>query len=532
MIALPLRLTLQEPLLAAALAGDPNSATTYPFIPGSLIHGALARQYAEKYQVANLAADATARRLFYDGQSCFLNGYPVAVDGQRCLPTPLSWVIEKGTEPPTDLYDLCLPQSSSAPGQPRSLSKPFCHLVGQTVALYQPLRRFSVHTRRDRSMGRATEAGGAIFRYEALAPGQIFRAVILFDQPGDEQVIKDLLSSGSLLLGGSRSASYGRVLVEVERPPQGWREVPGSVGDIAPGQRFTLTLLSDLLVRDQNGQYTANLTEPTLAAELKVSSVKIINIYKTTGLSGGFNRKWGLPLPQTPVIRAGSVFVLQAGETVDAAAIANLEARGLGQRRSEGFGRAAINWHGQVGQLQLVGTPKAAAGQNGVASSTGPVMDTDSQTLANTMLARLLRQQVEGHLAERLSRFKLKPNGLKPSQPARLRVIIRTALTNPGQTGPVSPGLARVGQWLDDLKAPARKQFEAAQVDQTPLLDWIRLKLQHPAAVWPELQFEEAGQLMLPGLATDVKTDLAGEMTLRLIDGVLARLAKEAKNHE
>lgn len=159
-------------------------------------------------------------------------------------------------------------------------------------------------------------------------------------------------------------------------------------------------------------------------------------------------------------------------------------------------------------------------------------MDTDSQTLANTMLARLLRQQVEGHLAERLSRFKLKPNGLKPSQPARLRVIIRTALTNPGQTGPVSPGLARVGQWLDDLKAPARKQFEAAQVDQTPLLDWIRLKLQHPAAVWPELQFEEAGQLMLPGLATDVKTDLAGEMTLRLIDGVLARLAKEAKNHE
>ena len=45
MIALPFRGTLQEPWLDTALAGDPNSATSYPVIPGRLIRGAPAPRY-------------------------------------------------------------------------------------------------------------------------------------------------------------------------------------------------------------------------------------------------------------------------------------------------------------------------------------------------------------------------------------------------------------------------------------------------------------------------------------------------------
>ena len=105
MIALPLQIELLESLLATALEGDPNSATSYPFIPGSLIRGALAVHYWRQHRSSDLAADDTARRLFFDGTTRFLNGYLLDSSCARSLQVPLSLRREKGSEPPTVIYD-------------------------------------------------------------------------------------------------------------------------------------------------------------------------------------------------------------------------------------------------------------------------------------------------------------------------------------------------------------------------------------------------------------------------------------------
>ena len=58
---------------------------------------------------------------------------------------------------------------------------------------------------------------------------------------------------------------------------------------------------------------------------------------------GGFNRKWGLPLPQTPALKRGSVLKLEITNEVSEKTLWKLIDNGLGERRNEGFGRIGIN---------------------------------------------------------------------------------------------------------------------------------------------------------------------------------------------
>ncbi len=65
---------------------------------------------------------------------------------------------------------------------------------------------------------------------------------------------------------------------------------------------------------------------------------------------GGFNRKWGLPLPQALAVRMGSVLVFK-DPGCDPTLLDDLEVRGIGERRAEGFGRIAFNRQ-RVAQLE------------------------------------------------------------------------------------------------------------------------------------------------------------------------------------
>ena len=60
MLALTFTLELKEPLLMTAIEGDPNSAVSLPFVPGSALRGALAGRYRAAKDVVDLAADEPA----------------------------------------------------------------------------------------------------------------------------------------------------------------------------------------------------------------------------------------------------------------------------------------------------------------------------------------------------------------------------------------------------------------------------------------------------------------------------------------
>jgi len=512
MIALTFKFHLKEPLLATALAGDPNSSVSLPFIPGSMLRGALIARYCATHPVPNAADDPTCRRLFFDGQVRYLHAYPVDRVGQRTLPVPFSWRVEKGTETP--VYDTSVELADLE--QPKPLGKPFCWLEDNEIELYEPAKQINVHTQRDRKMGRATDKAGAVFQYEAIAAGETFGGVILCIDEAAADEIEALLAPDLLSMGGSRGAGYGLVEIQKVQRSTDCDEVPVTLDDLSPGDQLAITLLSDALIRDGNGQYMAYLSPEYLGSRLN-AHLELVpeHTHVQSAIVGGFNRKWGLPLPQTPVARAGSVYVFRVQETVSVNSLDQLMKEGIGERRVEGFGRVAVNWHSDYELLRL-----REAKEPVPAFAPGPLSDT-STALARTMAERMMRRTLGHRLVEHVNRLQI-TGPITNSQLSRLRVIARSALAE--------QGVERIGSYLDTLQETAQKQFAGARIGKQPLLEWLKDHLSaSPDQVWHGLGMAQSDLPSVGNVQAAWTAALAREYTIRLIDGVLVKATRERR---
>lgn len=523
------RIRLQEPTLVTALEGDPNSAVAFNYLPGSVLRGVAVAKHlgADANRIGNLdATDPVVRRLFFDGTTRFLNGYPVGQRGRRALPTPLSWYCEKGNE--IDIVDFAIEPPDRGEGQWHSVQGPFCHFGDGSAHLFGPARHVAVHTRRTPRFGRAMPAGrvgpdetpGAVYRYDALASGQVFEAAVIGDDL-DMPVLRQLLH-GEITLGGSRSAGYGRAALEdVQEVGPDWREVGGALQ--FDEEHLVVTLLSDALFQNDLGQFVVDQIAVTQAVSRHLdASLEPRAAFLRAQPVGGFNRKWGLPLPQALAVSMGSVLVYKApvykAPGCHINRLRDLEIRGIGQRRAEGFGRVAVNWpakgrmradtDGRVAEGPLVKIPAGVPGE----------------ALAKLMVARMLRARLDERVIEAANRIAV-GHPPKPAQLSRLRSIIRDELMQE------APDPQRVGAFLQgirDRRTP-RQQYESARVGGRSLLDWLEQAQRSTSEeAWRELIGFRAGDARtVGGVAADLGLSLRIEYLLRLIDAVLARAAKE-----
>jgi len=517
MIALTFEIYLQEPLLATTLEGDPNSAVSLTYIPGSALRGALIAQYLQQHPGQDIASEVLPRALFLDGTTRYLNAYPLDARGGATLPTPAAWYCPKGETSP--VYDLSVEPRDDEDWQPQAVNAPFCRLESNEVTFYQPLKQMNVHTQRDRVMGRATESSGAVFRYEALAAGQTFGGVILCAEAQAADSLEPLLQAG-LFLGGSRNAGYGRVQVKRVKRMADWQEVPLPRADVPPGA-LVVTLLSDALLRDANGQWLPFLTAEWLSARLGATlTLDPERTFAKTTLVGGFNRRWGLPLPQTPAARAGSVYTFITPVALPVARLAALMREGIGERRAEGFGRLAVNWHTQYECLTLQEPLKPDSVKT-------PTLTGDSEAQARRMAERLLRRDLDRRLLERVNALEIKSPPAN-SQLSQISVLIRSALP----TGDI----AAIQKRLDEMKDKARKQFEAARIENQSLLEWLKKHIAgNQAEVWGWLYQTSYPSDDLPavgGVHATFTDNLAHEYALRLVDGVLHRAIAKRREEE
>ncbi len=233
MKVLTFEVTAIEPLLMARVEGDPNSAVSFPYIPGSVIRGALIDRYRPRAP-KDLAGDDACRRLFFEGTTCYLNAYPLR-NGARALPTPLALFQERKANN-NQVLDFSV-QINDDVNQPVNLKDELCWLAGGQITSYKDrdYRHIAVHTARERVKGRATEDEGAVFRYQAIAPGARFQGVILADE-ADTPILKELLASGEMWLGKSRTGGYGRAAINNIQEPPTWSET-GTIPS-SPPQRF------------------------------------------------------------------------------------------------------------------------------------------------------------------------------------------------------------------------------------------------------------------------------------------------------
>lgn len=505
MTSIYLKITLLEPAIFDAPAGEPNSAVSYPYIPGSVIRGLLIGAYLRKHGLKTLnAADAMAQRLFFNAETRYLNA-TITTGGRRTLPAPLSW--QRLKDDKTQVYDTALAEDDSGGGAMKGLKQAFVVIEEDLSLTIQKISRtLNIHTQRPRRKQADPDARqrALLFRYDALTTGQTFAAVI---RCADEAVVKEL---GSLLpegwvthIGRARSAGYGRVVLHDVREAEDSYETQF----LDNGHLLIVTLLSEAILRDAHGQFA-----PTAAGLLTALSqygiivsdpAKQVKAIVDTTMTGGFNRTWNLPLAQTPALRMGSVLVIQPDHMPELTDLEALMWWGVGERRAEGFGQVAVNWqHEEAYRANEVDaktqfTPVTAT--SAASELVGQMMQRVESYAQQRWIDRRITQDI--YQSKDMSVSNAPPR----TQIGRLRRLIAAELRKAAPQGEV------LQAFLNEIKGKyAARKFEDARIQGQSLQRWL------------EGMISEAHQ------EHEANGEAGAPNTLRYVDAVLERIQKEA----
>ncbi len=549
MIGFTYTLQLLEPILANSLGGDSNSARSLPYIPGGLVRGALIGRYLrDKDRQNGDATDPEFRRLFLGDKTRYLHAYPSWDGEKRALPAPLAWKQEK-YKPKEDIYNLAEMLAEDIPDPDEmTLTKVDFSLWQQQdkTAVSKELNlQINVHTQRDAVLGRANIERGAVYRYEALPAGAKLQGIVLTESQEDADYLQSLLNGAEFLLGKARTAGYGRVsITDIADLPadhwrEGWswvdatadfgeeREEYGTAAELelpTEPNRFTLTFVSAGLVRDDWGQFS---TDPTvaLAARLGLDTNVLIaeKIFRQAEVTGGFNRHWGLPLPQTAAIAPGSVFQYRVDTAVSLTTLAQLEETGLGERRAEGFGRVVVEYEME----ERIVWDKQDLTDSRLTSADD--LDETARPVAKMLLQRLLRQELDEKLLTAVPKLCIN-HAIPNSQLSRWRMQARNARN--GETA-VQKLQHMTIFYANEKKKQSRawqKMRRARVGGKSRLTDWFDEVLTGENQPWAVLYDKKSPpKLSLGDVVVAVDDNLAIEYKLRLIDLVLAARMKANK---
>ncbi|MEG4228548.1 CRISPR-associated protein Csx10 [Microcoleus sp. N9_B2] len=526
MKAITLSLETQQPLLATSFQGDPNSDVSYSYIPGSMIRGAIIGRYMRQNNLSELdLSSKKVKQLFFEANSTrYLNAYLLSQEKKRTLPLPLCWLKDKDEELNEDssilVYDFSLDEERDNPETPKFVGEYFLAKERGEVKLYKEKRRINIHNFRDRQKGRSTDNQGELFRYDALDAGQKFQSIILCED-GDATTIQMLLvTEPNIWLGGSQSAGYGHTKIIDLKILNDWDEVGIPAEDRESDEILSITLLSDTLLRNECGQPVADpmLIKQAVEEVLNISDISLpkpSNIFAGSTLIGGFNRKWGLPLPQVPALAAGTVIVFK-GVKISELQIKQLECYGIGERREDGFGRVAVNWLKEKHISVILSKPSST-------SSLLPLKKESSHLLAEQMAQRLLEQKLEEYLQKKVGYLTLslpkEQKGITNSQLSRLQSVARQALPNGDCNLVIS--------LLNNLPSNARNQFELTKIGNKSFREQLDEWLENPSD-WIngiEVKIADVERKFDDDRAREDK--LAQKYTLRLIMAVAKKATKE-----
>ena len=522
------RITLEQPVIVSSLEGDPNSSATHDFIPGTVLRGAIIWAYLRRNGATDLdATDPMVQRVFFGRTTRYLNGYIVDADGKRTLPTPLSWRIRKNTLEP--IFDLAMIEPEDDMSERPKGS--FCAPDRLEAILVRAQTELAIHVARDRAVGRPVKGSGAVFRYEALSPGQVFEAAVICGEDADADVIRDLLS-GESHLGKSRTAGYGRVTWGLVEDSEQWQEVP-EVDDrilpVTPDSTATITFLSDALIRNEYGQSCADarsIAAATAEALGLAQAPMVDKAFVRMRWIGGFNRKWGLPTQQEAAVMMGSVIQLRFRESVDADRLLALEERGLGERVSGGFGRLAINWH------EKPCYDRAHDWGSYVVDSRVPEFDEASEQIARKIIERILRSKLDAAvtksavcLVQDLSVGERPPN----SQLQQVRSMVLNCMDMPSEEG-----MTHLNQFFDHIKAraSAKRAFSRGMIGGRSWLEWLRHRLNHREEIWSAINMANVSD-QVPAIgpvgSDAVLNSLQHEYNLRFVESVIGLAVRSSR---
>lgn len=365
-------------LKARAVALSPVVLPEEGYITGSTFRGALAYQYLRSRGIADPAHDDLFQRAFVQERLRVSPLYP----GRFPLPlTAVSCKRHPGfSSPRTDTHGVFDLLWYRLAGKTAPLSCPKCRqdLKGWS-GFYTREEQQGLSTSLETHVGierlTGTASNGVLYTLQTLDPGQeLYATITLLDDD-----LEDVLSP-SIRCGAERTRGRGNVQLSYDEDSipsnearmQSWKEWSRNLSLLTAENNetfyFAITLVSDTIIVDRYLRPSADLSDaiswlPSSNSDSHITfsdgTLRFCTTVRQTRVIKGWNGAHGLPRERDMAITKGSVFVYayqggNSGLTELYNLLSELETYGIGLRRGEGFGLAAVNspFHAEFAEVK------------------------------------------------------------------------------------------------------------------------------------------------------------------------------------
>lgn len=316
-----------------------NMVTSHDYIPGSailpVVHEAISR------------AGFNAQELIRCGHVRVSRGLPVFRD-KTALPTP--FVISVVKDDQSAFINNSLTESDGVVTKQARTGWITKGTGDNTLVFHRVPFVSNTHNSVSDALQRPSEEVGGIYTYEAIAPGQVFRASVklptsiadvLFhdDEFGDDARLI-MTRTG---IGTSRKDDYGDVQVSWDRELL-TEETPISL----VGNSLQVWCVADVVLPQHRGIGLAESAKRAIAQTLRVAESELsLDVDRTRVRPmrvDSWHGRWGLPRATMFGIAAGScISVTWNDAEISHASVSELVREGIGVRRAEGFGSVVVN---------------------------------------------------------------------------------------------------------------------------------------------------------------------------------------------
>ncbi|MBD2451577.1 hypothetical protein H6G76_31565 [Nostoc sp. FACHB-152] len=277
------------------------------------------------------------------------------VNKKQGRPIPLALFYEKlggGLEKGGKVYNRFL--ESEPDGQLKGYKTGYIDFTdGTALPQYETIKKsVGTHNTIEDKVQRPTSDLGGIYSYEAIQAGTKLQAKLKL-----RQSIVDILDKnskdwreslkGNYRIGQSKKDDYGDITLEVLNNPESKSQKPK-----ISHNELTVWLLSEVLLRDERLRPTTDIKyfkvelEKHLKVKLKIKAgadTRLTFIARTHRIDS-WQVRWGLPRPSLVGLAAGTCIVFEVKEgAIKQEILTEIESRGIGERRAEGYGQICFN---------------------------------------------------------------------------------------------------------------------------------------------------------------------------------------------
>lgn len=525
---IPLTITARSPLVLPKRTVG-NVVECLDLIPG---------RYLLRYLHKKLDSSINVKSAIAQGNLIITNA-TISIAGKPSRPTPLCLFSDKlsgGLSQGEGVYNRfqeAEPEGMQLKGERSGYLGEFDPAKNQLPKHQTVKLELYTHNTIDDSVQRPTEEmGGGVYSYQAIPTNTTFQAELRIP----DYIKTDLDSSspkwwenfkGNTRIGQSKKDQYGGIDIQPHPPQQ-------CQSNIKLSSELYVWLLSDVVLRDERLKPTTNPDALKRELEnqlgLEQGALKerddeeLLSLMARSRRTESWQVRWGLPRPSLLGLQAGSCFVYKiTGDKQPAPEkLAELEARGIGERRVEGYGQICFNDPLLMKELSQRDRARPESTPNSPELPSIPNSDS-SFNYARTIETAAWRDAIEkkalaiaASREKRLEILGIKIDG-KESQPSMsqlgsLRSTLRRLRSLHDQN--------QITSWITALEnVPNRKE----KWDQTENgLTKIRELVTQPEKIWQALNIVSLDQLTITvGGRNELKQILWAEAVRTLVDAII-----------